>query len=130
MGEMLLQLPGGLKAAIHRVIRYQVRQAWMVMAAFAAGLVVSVLELACTGQVYLPTIYYILQQDPTAVRANAYLLIYNLAFIVPLCVVFGLAYSGVRSERVALWLEKHAALVKFATAALFAAMLVLLVRQM
>jgi cytochrome c biogenesis protein CcdA/HEAT repeat protein len=130
MGEMFLQLPGGLKAAIHRVIRHQVRQTWMVLAAFVAGLVVSVLELACTGQVYLPTIYYILQQNPTAVRANAYLLVYNLAFIVPLCVVFGLAYSGVRSERVALWLEKHAAFVKFATAALFVAMLVLLVRQM
>lgn len=126
MGEMLLQLPGGLKAAIHRVIRYQVRQAWMVVAAFAAGLVVSVLEMACTGQVYLPTIYYILKDDPAAVRANAYLLVYNVAFVVPLCVVFGLAYSGVRSERVALWLESHAATVKFATAALFVAMLVLI----
>lgn len=129
MKDMLLQLPGSLKAAIHSVIRHQVRQSWMVLAAFAAGLAVSVLEMACTGQVYLPTIYYILQQDPTAVRANAYLLIYNVAFIVPLIVVFGLAYTGVRSERVALWLEKHAATVKFATAALFVAMLVLLLRQ-
>jgi HEAT repeat protein len=129
MGEMLLQLPGGLKAAIHRVIRLQVRQAWMALAAFGAGAVVSVLEMACTGQVYLPTIYYILRQDPAAVGPNVYLLVYNVAFIVPLVVVFALAYSGVRSERVAAWLQRHAAAVKFATAALFVAMLVLLVKQ-
>jgi hypothetical protein len=129
MGDMLLQLPGGLKAAIHRVIRLQVRQTWMALAAFAAGAVVSVLEMACTGQVYLPTIYYILRQDPVAVRPNVYLLVYNVAFIVPLVVVFGLAYTGVRSERVAAWFQRHAAAVKFATAAVFVAMLVLLVKQ-
>ena len=57
----------------------------------------------------------------------AYLLLYNVAFVVPLAVVFAGAYGGLRSERLTGWLRRRAALVKFATAALFTALLALLV---
>ncbi|MEI7902723.1 MAG: HEAT repeat domain-containing protein, partial [bacterium] len=51
MGDMVLQLPGVLKARIHEVVRLSTRHRHFVAAAFAAGLVIAVLELACTGQV-------------------------------------------------------------------------------
>jgi hypothetical protein len=57
----------------------------------------------------------------------AYLALYNMAFIVPLLVVFAGAYGGLRSERLTEWLEQRAALVKFATAVLFAALFALFV---
>jgi cytochrome c biogenesis protein CcdA len=56
--EMSLVLPEFLKKRIRAVIRKSARTEAYVIAAFAAGLVVSMLELACTGQVYLPTIVF------------------------------------------------------------------------
>lgn len=48
--EMLLQLPGFLRDRIHKTMRGKVRTERFAIAAFVAGLVVSLLELACTGQ--------------------------------------------------------------------------------
>ena len=125
MADITLQLPDRLKQQIHRVIRAGVRQAHFVLMAFLMGVAISVLELAGTGQVHLPTITYMIQQGEAG--AVARLLLYNLAFIVPLTVIFVLAYSGLRSETLLAVLRRHAALVKFGTAALFLALFVLLV---
>jgi HEAT repeat protein/cytochrome c biogenesis protein CcdA/glutaredoxin len=126
MGEMVLQLPGVLKARIHAAVRQSSRQRHFVAAAFVAGVVIAVLELACTGQVYAPTLLYMLKTGQGRSGAIGYLALYNLAFIVPLLVVFVGAYGGLRSERLTLWFQQRAALVKFATALLFAALFVLL----
>ncbi len=127
MGDMVLQLPGVLKARIHDAVRRSTRHRHFVVASFVAGLVIAVLELACTGQVYAPTILYMLKTGQDRLGAIAYLALYNLAFIVPLLVVFTGAYGGLRSERLTVWLQQRAALVKFATALLFSALFVLFV---
>lgn len=119
MAEMSLQLPGMLKDGIHGVIRRGARHAHFVIAAFVAGLVISVLELACTGQVYLPMIGYILDKGDRAGGAVWYLLVYNLAFILPLVVVFVVACFGLTSEKLTRFLQRHAAAIKFCTAAMF-----------
>jgi len=127
MGDMVLQLPGVLKAQIHDAVRRSSKHRHFVVAAFVAGLVIAVLELACTGQVYAPTMLYMLKTGQGRVGTVAYLALYNLAFIVPLLVVFAGAYGGLRSERLTVWLQQRAALVKFATAILFAVLFVLFV---
>lgn len=116
-GEMTLQLPDFLKTRIHKVIRHSARHSRFVVAAFVTGIVIAVLELACTGQVYLPTIVYVMQTG--VISAVGMLLLYNLAFILPLVVVFALAYGGLRSETLQQFQQKHAAVVKFGIAALF-----------
>jgi HEAT repeat protein/cytochrome c biogenesis protein CcdA/glutaredoxin len=127
MGDMVLQLPGVLKARIHDAVRHSTRHRHFVAAAFVAGLVIAVLELACTGQVYAPTILYMLKTGQGRMGAVGYLALYNAAFIVPLLVVFVGAYGGLRSEHLTVWLGRRAALVKFATAILFAALFILFV---
>jgi hypothetical protein len=52
-------------------------------------------------------------------QALLYLLLYNLAFILPLIVVFGLAYFGTTSERLGVFIHRRTAAVKLATALLF-----------
>jgi len=47
--------------------------------------------------------------------------------VVPLLAIFMGAYGGLRSERLTLWLQRRAALVKFATALFFAVLFVLFV---
>lgn len=126
MGNMVLQLPGGLKTRIHDAVRRSSRHHHFVVAAFVAGLAIAVLELACTGQVYAPTMLYMLKTGQGRAGAVAYLALYNLAFVVPLLVVFAGAYGGLRSERLTVWLQQRAALVKFATAILFAVLFILL----
>lgn len=117
LAEMSLQLPGFLKDRIRTVIRTGARSRRFVVAAFLSGIVISVLELACTGQVYLPTIVYAMKSG--AARAVWFLLLYNLAFVVPLTIVFILAWRGLRSDALIRFQERHTATVKLALGWLF-----------
>ncbi|MFC1461477.1 HEAT repeat domain-containing protein, partial [Verrucomicrobiota bacterium] len=125
--DMTLQLPEFLKRAIHALIRRGARQAHFVVAAFVMGLVISVLELACTGQVYAPTILFILRTGKDNVGAVWNLVLYNLSFVAPLAFVFLLTFYGMRHEALTRFLHKHAALVKFCTAGLFLVLFVFFV---
>lgn len=117
LSEMSLQLPGFLKDRIRSVTRTGVRHRRFVAAAFVSGIVISVLELACTGQVYLPTIVFAMKSGYG--KATWFLLIYNLAFVIPLIVVFILAWRGMGSEKLVEFQRRRTALVKTALGCLF-----------
>ncbi|NWK55578.1 HEAT repeat domain-containing protein [Verrucomicrobiaceae bacterium N1E253] len=116
LDEMTLQLPSFLKDRIRGVIRKGAKSRSFVIAAFVSGIIISFLELACTGQVYAPIVFKIQQGS---VDAMLFLLYYNLAFITPLVVIFILAYKGMTSDSLIQFQAKHTATVKFATAILF-----------
>ena len=120
--RMSLQLPRFLKQRIHASVRTRTRSAGLILSSLGLGFVVSVLELACTGQVYLPMIVYMLKVATEAKRAFALLLTYNLAFILPLVVVFILAYFGLTAETLAKAFERRIGLMKLATGILFLAL--------
>jgi cytochrome c biogenesis protein CcdA/glutaredoxin len=120
MGDMTLSLPHKLRMRINSVIRQGRKSQTFVVGAFVTGLVVSLLELACTGQVYLPTIVFVVSQPALRVRAVGFLLLYNGLFIAPLVVVFILAYYGTGSQQLARFLERRASVVKVGMALLFA----------
>ena len=122
--ESTLQLPDFLKTRIRGVIRLQAKSAHFVLAAFASGIVISLLELACTGQVYLPTIVYMMKQG--SLTAVGYLLLYNIAFVLPLIVIFVLAWLGMTSEAMIGWQRRHTAAVRFAMALLFLSLWIVL----
>ena len=119
ISDMTLQLPDFLKNRIRGTIRKRARSRNFVVAAFITGIIISILELACTGQVYAPIVYQIQQGRADAVT---YLLIYNLAFILPLVIIFVLAYRGMTSEALVRFQKNHTATVKYATAILFFAL--------
>ena len=110
--EILLQLPHVLKLRIHKVIREQTRTSGVIVGAFVIGVTISALELVCTGQVYLPTLTFVAGIDGMRTDAIAYLLLYNLMFIVPLLVVFGCVYWGTTSLQLGSVLQKHLVSVK------------------
>jgi cytochrome c biogenesis protein CcdA/thiol-disulfide isomerase/thioredoxin len=116
---MGLQLSTKAKQRIHKVIRERMGTGPLVAGAFAAGLLTSILEFACTGQVYLPTIAFVSQMAGERLRAYWLLLLYNLAFEIPMVAVFLIAFWGVSSKRIAAWAEASVAGVKLATAGLF-----------
>jgi cytochrome c biogenesis protein CcdA/glutaredoxin len=117
--EMTLKLPDGLRKRINQVIRENARVEAFVAVALITGCIVSLLELACTGQVYLPTIAYVTTVPELASRAFFYLLLYCLMFIVPLVVVFLLSYFGTTSEQLGLFLARHIVTIKILTTLVF-----------
>jgi cytochrome c biogenesis protein CcdA len=117
--EMTLKLPDALRKQINKIIRENARVRSFVVMAFVTGFAVSLIELACTGQVYFPTLAYVTTVPELASRAVLYLLFYCLAFILPLVVVFLLSYFGTTSEQLGLFLVRHIMTIKVLTALVF-----------
>jgi cytochrome c biogenesis protein CcdA/glutaredoxin len=132
LSGMDLQLSTAAKQRIHKVIREKMGAGSLIGGAFMVGLVTSVLEFACTGQVYLPTIAFVSQIATHRYQAYGYLLLYNLMFEVPMIITFVIAFWGVSSKRIAGWAQASVAGVKLLTALLFlgmsAALLYILIR--
>lgn len=109
--RLALRLPNGAKALIHRIIRDNPGQQMIfppfVCASFAVtGALVALLELACTGQIYFPTIAYMVQSGNDA-EPIALLIAYNISFIVPLATLLVLASIGVAQEKVRDWFTRN-----------------------
>lgn len=129
---MFLQLPGAIKKRIQRIIGLHYRKTQeekqegikphilkLIASALASGFLVSLLEAVCTGQVYLPTIVFVLKTSPLKLQAWGQLLLYNLMFIIPLIMVFLCALFGVASEGFSKFMRRHLGLIKIAMALLF-----------
>jgi len=119
IGDMMLKLPEPLRKRINATIRKGRNINNYVMGAFGAGILVSFLELACTGQVYLPTIIFVSSIPDLRLQAFFYLVLYNLLFILPLVVIFILVYYGTTSSELTRILREKAAAVKFAMGIVF-----------
>jgi cytochrome c biogenesis protein CcdA len=122
--EIILQLPKILKRQIHASIRTRVRSATVAASSLALGFLVSVFEFACTGQVYLPTLAYLVRLRPGP--APILLLVaYNLGFIAPLLAVFVASGLGVGSERITRLFQRRMGAVKVGLGVFFLALAVL-----
>jgi cytochrome c biogenesis protein CcdA len=123
--DSLLQLPAFLKKRINIVIGSGLRDKKeasvfsLALTSFVVGVLVSLLEAVCTGQVYLPTIVFILKNTDLKLRAAGYLLLYNFMFILPLIAVFLLSLAGVRSSVFNEALKKNLGAIKMLMAVVF-----------
>lgn len=139
---LILQLPAAVKNRIHKVIGLHYRKAKtgdnsadrphivkLLLSAFVTGFLVSLLEAVCTGQLYLPTITFVLKTTSFKLQALGYLLLYNVMFIVPLFVIFLLALLGVTSGQFAGFLKKHLLLIKIIMALVFFGFGIYLIRR-
>ncbi len=120
--EMALRLPDFLRRRVRRAIREGASVRNFVWAAFVTGFLVSLLELVCTGQVYLPTIIFVTGVPELRANAFVYLVLYNLMFIVPLVIIFFLVYYGTTSLQLTGFMRRHMVLVKALTVVLFASL--------
>jgi thiol:disulfide interchange protein len=121
-----LQLPSGFKQRIHAIMRRGLKAPNLVAGAFVIGALVTALESVCTGQVYVPTLVYIVKSGTAVGRALGLLLLYNLAFILPLVAVFLLTYGGLRLPTLVEWSRRQVVIGKILLGVFFLAMAVLL----
>lgn len=121
---------GGLKAGVLRLsdqaaarvkitIAKFARSRWVIAGAFGAGFTVSLVEVVCTGQVYLPTIIFVSQESGTRPAGLGALLLYNLAFIIPMLLVFLAVLLGMTTGAVTRMTQRHLAKAKLALAVVF-----------
>ncbi|MBM4341198.1 MAG: hypothetical protein FJ110_16840 [Deltaproteobacteria bacterium] len=129
--RMKLQVPDFLKKKIHRIIRTkstemegaQGNQAMrFLLAAIFIGFIVTLLQSTCTSQVYLPTLLFITHIPSLRGNAMFYLVLYNLVYVLPLLVIFGIVYWGVTSEQLSFFLQRRASTIKLLTACFFFAL--------
>lgn len=118
--EMKLQLPKPIKSLISRMIKHQVKLRYFTLIAILTGVIISMLEFLCTGQVYLPTIVLVFAEVPEFQgQAAGLLLLYNLMFVLPLIIIFVGVYFGMSSEQLQDGLDRHRPLIKLLTAIVF-----------
>ena len=125
--EATLQLPPKIKQLIHSTIRKNVKTRHFVIMAAVTGFLVSILELACTGQIYLPTLIFISHVPELRANALIYLLVYNLMFVVPLIIVFLFTYWGTSSQQWAEITKKNFGKMKLLMTILFFGLAILLI---
>ena len=118
--EMKLKLPKSVKSLISRVIKHQAQLKFFTIFAVVTGVLISLFEFLCTGQVYLPIIMVVVKTVPEyQALAVLYLILYNLMFILPLVVMFVSVYFGMSSERLQAILDQNRAFFKLLTAIVF-----------
>ncbi len=114
--EATLQLGAQTKRRIHAVMRSGFGSSGLILGTIGAAFLVSLLELACTGQLYLPTIAYLVQTGSTEAGELLALAIYNVAFILPLLALFLAVFFGVGSATANRWFRRNAPAAKALTA--------------
>ncbi|HPN31238.1 MAG TPA: hypothetical protein PKY81_09795 [bacterium] len=92
--KIILQLPSVLKLKIHNLIRNQKFSKYYYFSAFISGLLISVIEFVCTGQMYLPVIMYAVKIPELSFNAYLMLGLYVFAFIIPLFVLLVFTLLG------------------------------------
>ncbi|MFA6079316.1 MAG: DUF1573 domain-containing protein [Candidatus Omnitrophota bacterium] len=130
--DSILKLPGRIKERIHKLVGDGYRAHGspdagrsvlrIFLASLAIGFSISILESVCTGQLYLPTIIFVLKTASYKLQALFYLLTYNIMFILPLIAIFLLALAGVSSQAFASIFKKYFFMVKVLLALLFLAL--------
>ncbi|MBI9103434.1 MAG: DUF1573 domain-containing protein [Spirochaetales bacterium] len=116
--EIILQLPKGMKKRIHKSVRTYSRSTALAGSSILMGFLVSIFELGCTGQIYFPTITYMIKTKGS-LSGYFMLALYNFAFILPLLLIFFITYRGVSSDKVTAIFQKNLGAVKLFTAVLF-----------
>lgn len=117
--DVTLQIPDRLKRKIHSSMRHNLSARGLVAGAFIIGIAVTLLETVCTGQVYLPTLVFMTNSEDHGFRAWQLLVVYNMAFVAPLIVIFAAAYSGTSNQRLLSWSRRNVVWGKAAMGLLF-----------
>jgi hypothetical protein len=126
--SLKVKLPKAIRSRINAIISKYYRKGrdtkpqsliGLILSTIIVGFLVSLLEAVCTGQVYLPTIVFILKEPELRFRALFFLLLYNSMFVAPLLFILILAVLGTASKRIEEFFRNRISLVKILMFVLF-----------
>lgn len=117
--SVTLKLPPVLSQRVHRLLRAGLSRRGQLITVFVVGCLVTALESVCTGQVYVPTLVWVVRTGTDRTRGLAYLGLYNLMFVLPLIAVLGLVYAGLEWLKLAEWSRRNVVASKVAMGVFF-----------
>ena len=108
-GDTVLRLPDFLNMHIasREVGSRQRKDIELAGTAFMMGALVSLLEAACVGGVYIPATVSILKTAAGGLKAASFLVLYNLMLVLPLAIIWSLACAGTNSAKAADLFKKN-----------------------
>lgn len=124
--DVTVQIPDAIKTRIHATMRRGIKRHGLVAGAVIIGILVTLLESVCTGQVYLPTLVYMTESNAYSNRAWRLLILYNLAFVAPLVAILLATVAGTSNQRLLAWSRRNVVWGKILMATLFAGLAILL----
>lgn len=108
-GPTLALLPG----ASQRIKIYANRISGNISSAFLLGVFVALVELPCTGAVYL-AILSIMSLSGVDTATVGWLTVYNIIFVLPLIVILFAFYKGLSAEKIEEWRKRNRARMRLA----------------
>jgi cytochrome c biogenesis protein CcdA len=81
------------------------------------GVFVALVELPCTGAVYLAVLALMSLSGLTISNLN-FLIIYNLIFVFPLVIILFMVYKGIHWRKFETWRQKHKGIMRLFTGVL------------
>lgn len=116
---MVLKVLEATRDRMHTFMREHVHGRFVFVGCFLSGAVIAMLEMVCTGQIYLPTIMVIARDPVMRTQGLGYLALYNIMFIAPLLVVLALMLAGVKWQQFLSMSRRSVVTVKLLLAILF-----------
>jgi cytochrome c biogenesis protein CcdA len=108
-GPSLTLLPGASK----RIKMYANRISGNISSAFLLGVFVALVELPCTGAVYL-AILSVMSLSGVDAATVGWLIVYNIIFVLPLIVILFAFYKGLSAEKIEEWRKENRAWMRLA----------------
>ena len=108
-GPSLALLPGASK----RIKMYANRISGNIYSAFFLGVFVALVELPCTGAVYL-AILSVMSLSGVDSATVGWLIVYNIIFVLPLIVILFAFYKGLSAEKIEEWRKRNRAWMRLA----------------
>jgi cytochrome c biogenesis protein CcdA len=112
-GPSLTLIPG----ASQRVKMYAGRISDSIFSAFLLGVFVALVELPCTGAVYL-AILSLMSLNGINATSISWLIVYNIVFVLPLIVILIAFYKGMSADALENWRKKHRKLMRLSIGAM------------
>lgn len=115
------QLNKKTKKLIHKTIkRMNASTNTMFITSFITAFLISFMEFFCTGQIYVPVITYLISNEGLSAGYIGLLIVYNIAFVIPLSLIAGFIYMGKSVIDVSSILVNRLHIIKLAGAVFFA----------
>jgi len=130
-GHIRMQLPTGLRKFNHDMMKGLTdgkNEKSLLAVCFLLGVLISAGEFLCTGQIYLATILYVLQNSPGLNMISlTYFVVYCLAFILPLVVITIAVHKSKSYFNLSELVRGNMHIIKLVNAMLFLLFLILVV---
>lgn len=117
--DAVIKLPAFMGGIVRKIVRNGFSKKSAIIYGCITGFLVTLIETACTGQTYLPTLQLLVELDAKPMKSFSLLLLYNLMFIMPLLILLGIALKGISTYKLTGYMKTHVVFAKIIMAIFF-----------